>query len=127
MVDVLVDDVEGDEVDVVVEASVVGRWSSWSSSRTWASLSTCSRTRSMAPWRMLRRAPRTGQPPSLQAVAATRATPTTSATTRSLTRPTYVTTMCDYVIAEVSTTRLRPRNSAITVVPVGSARSTVTS
>ena len=64
---------------------------------------------------------------SLQAAAATRATPTTSATTRSLTHPTYVTDDSRSCHCHSPTVRLRPRNSAITVVPVGSRRSTVTS
>ncbi len=71
--------------------------------------------------------PADGPPPSLQAVAVTRATPTTSATNRSLTPQKYVTTPVRLRHGRGATTRLRPRNSAITVTPVGSARSTVTS
>jgi len=123
--DVLVDDVEGDEVDVEVEASVVAGVVvvvfldvvviDVLGGAVDASVED-------APAR-----PAVGPASSLQAVAATRATPTTSATTRSLTRPTYVTDDSRLRHCRSSTTRLRPRNSAITVVPVASTRSTVTS
>ena len=124
--DVLVDDVvEGDEVDVEVEASVVAGVVvvvfldvvviDVLGGAVDASVED-------APAR-----PAVGPASSLQAVAATRATPTTSATTRSLTRPTYVTDDSRLRHCRSSRTRLRPRNSAITVVPVASTRSTVTS